>query len=314
MCTAIGMSMGDFYFGRNMDIEYELGGKITVTPRKYPLSFTNGELLHSHSAIMGMSVIKNNYPLYADAFNESGLCMAGLNFPENAYFYPKQQQEKNNIAPFEIIPYILGKCESVRQAKALLEHSVLVDIPFDSDMPNAPLHWIIADKAGSLVLEQTANGLSLYENMFGVLANNPPFPFHTENMKKYINLSPKYRLAETFSDLSPFGGGMCAIGLPGDYSSPSRFVKSAFLCRVCRVAEDISEQQKASHLFSLLYSVAPPMRAVLDQDENSHFTVYSSCINADKGFYYIHEYKNTGVFQAKLSDYNTDGTKLIALS
>ena len=98
-------------------------------------------------------------------------------------------------------------------------------------MPAAPLHWMLADRERCLVLEAVEEGLKIYENPFGVLTNNPPFPYHRENMRNYLNLtagSPCNRLSEEL-ELIPYGQGLGALGLPGDASPASRFVKTVFL-------------------------------------------------------------------------------------
>ncbi len=189
MCTSIAMTTKDFYFGRNMDLDYQFGEHVVITPRNYPFQFRRAGMLKKHYAMIGMATVEENYPLYAEAVNEKGLCMAGLNFPDNAY-YPKQAQcGKENISQFELIPWILGKCSSVEEAKRLLNITCLIDIPFKSDMPVAPLHWHIADKNGSIVLEAMKNGIHVYDNPVQVMTNNPPFEFQMTNLGQYLNLT-----------------------------------------------------------------------------------------------------------------------------
>ena len=92
--------------GRTLDYEFSYGDQITVTPRNYPFSFLHLPSLSHHYAMIGMACVMDDYPLYYDAFNEKGLGIAGLNFVGNAvYFDPKP--EKDNIAQFELIPWIL---------------------------------------------------------------------------------------------------------------------------------------------------------------------------------------------------------------
>lgn len=305
------MNAGDFYFARSMDIEYKLVGSVTVTPQNYRFEFTNGEILKNHYAIIGMAVVKKGYPLYAEAANQAGLCMAALSFPDSAR-YSNSTHEKANFAPFELIPYVLCKCKNISEAKNKLKHATLVDLPFDEQTPNTPLHWIIADKNGAVVAEQTEQGLAIYDDPFGVLTNNPPFPFHTENVRAYRNLSPEYDCSGVFSDLPPLGGGACTNGLPGDYSSPSRFIKAAFLRRVCKPKENT--QDNSSHMLSLIGAVAPPKGAVLDQNGRPHYAVYSCCINADKGIYYLHKYESNDTEEFRLSQHDLTDSHLKTLT
>ena len=116
-------------------------------------------------------------PLYAEAVNERGLCIAALNFPDNAYYSPKEDPVLQNVSPFELIPWLCAKCASVTDAKQLLSATHLVDIPFNDSLPLAPLHWHIADQQHSIVLESTINGMEIYDNPVGVLTKQPRIPF-----------------------------------------------------------------------------------------------------------------------------------------
>ena len=115
MCTAISYTPFDHYFGRNLDLERSYGEQITIMPRKYPLHFRCGKSLDNHYAMIGMAAIADGYPLYFEASNEKGLSLAGLNFPGNAVYYPFCN-EKDNIAPFELIPWLLAQCSCVEEA------------------------------------------------------------------------------------------------------------------------------------------------------------------------------------------------------
>ena len=159
-----------------------------MTPHNYEFDFRHAGKLEKHYAIIGMAHVAENYPLYYDAVNEAGLGMAGLNFVGNAY-YRKPQSNKINIAQFELIPYILGKCANVSEAEEIIKNINITDIPFSDDLPLAELHWIIADKERAVTLESTKSGINLYENSVGVLANNPEFPIHLEKLNDYRHLS-----------------------------------------------------------------------------------------------------------------------------
>ena len=133
-----------------------------------------------------------------------------------------------------------------------LEQADLVGIPFAADVPLAPLHFMLADKTGALVAEPVEEGLKLYENPFGVLTNNPPFPFHLMNMQQYLNLTakaPENRFGEG-TDMKPFGQGMGAVGLPGDASPASRFVRAAFVKWNSRARRE--EKANVSQFFTFL--------------------------------------------------------------
>ena len=107
--------------------------------------------------MIGMAYVDQEYPLYYDAVNEKGLGMAGLNFVGNAV-YGEMVRNKNNIAQFEFIPWVLTQCASVKEARQLLEKVNLTNMPFNKELPPAQLHWIIADTQEAVTVECTKAG------------------------------------------------------------------------------------------------------------------------------------------------------------
>ena len=310
MCTCITYQTQDFYFGRNMDLEYTFGEQVMVMPRNYVLSFKKMNRIEEHYAMIGMACSTENYPLYAEAVNEKGLCMAGLNFPENAVYH-NVEEKKINITPYELIPWTLSQCASVDEAILLLAEVNLINVPFKKDLPAAPLHWMICDKKKSLVLEPLKEGLRICENPIGVLTNNPVFDYHLENLNNYLNVTSSYpqnRFTQRLR-LKPYGQGMGAIGLPGDYSSASRFVRAAFLKwnSVCK--ED--ELSSITQVFHVLDGVSMVRGSVLTPQGKYDMTTYSCCVNADRGIYYYKTYENHQIHAVKLFENAVDGNSLL---
>ena len=229
MCTAATYKTKDTYFGRTLDYEFSYGDELTITPRRYPMQFRHIGEIDKNYAILGMAHVVGDYPLYYDAVNEKGLGMAGLNFVGNAV-YQEVSEEKENVAQYEFIPWILRQCATVQEAKECLGRMNLVGTPFHESLPTAQLHWIIADAKKAITVECMADGLHVYDNPAGVLTNNPPFPQQMFQLNQYMHLSPK-QPENYFSDklgLQAYSRGMGALGLPGDLSSTSRFVRVAF--------------------------------------------------------------------------------------
>lgn len=297
MCTAITYETRDFYFGRTLDHDVSYSEEVTVTPRKFPLPFRDSETLTQHYAIIGMAHVVDEYPLYFDAVNEKGLAMAGLNFVGYAAYRP-YAQGKDNIAGFELIPWILGQCGTVAQARGLLEKLNLTDTAFREDIPPARLHWIIADHDEAVVVEAVAEGVRIYENPVGVLTNNPPFPEQLLQLNNFMHLSPE-KPENRFSDkldLQPYSRGMGAMGLPGDLSSQSRFVRAAFT--KLNSLSGQSEGESVSQFFHILDSVSQTRGCCRLGEGRNEITLYASCCNTDKGIYYYKTYDNhqiTGV-------------------
>lgn len=310
MCTAATYKTKDFYFGRTLDYEFSYGDEITVTPRNYAFDFRHTSACTSHYAIIGMAHIVGNYPLYYDAINEKGLGMAGLNFVGNAV-YAKPVSGKENIAQFEFIPYILGKCANINEAKNLLASINLTDTPFSEKLPTAQLHWIIADENGCITVESMADGLHIYDNPAGVLTNNPPFETQMFMLNNYMSLSPK-QPQNTFANglaLNSYSRGMGALGLPGDLSSASRFARVAFT-KMNSISAD-SENESVSQFFHILGSV-DQQRGCCEVSEGKYeITIYTSCCNAAKGIYYYTTYNNHQISAVDMHRENLDGTELI---
>lgn len=310
MCTAATYKTKNFYFGRTLDYEFSYGDEITVTPRNYAFDFRHTNACTSHYAIIGMAHIVGNYPLYYDAINEKGLGMAGLNFVGNAV-YAKPVSGKENIAQFEFIPYILGKCANINEAKNLLASINLTDTPFSEKLPTAQLHWILADENGCITVESMADGLHIYDNPVGVLTNNPPFETQMFMLNNYMSLSPK-QPQNTFANglaLNSYSRGMGALGLPGDLSSASRFARVAFT-KMNSISAD-SENESVSQFFHILGSV-DQQRGCCEVSEGKYeITIYTSCCNTTKGIYYYTTYNNHQISAVDMRKENLDSTELM---
>lgn len=309
MCTAATYKTGDFYMGRTLDYERSYGDRVVITPRSYPFRFHCREDMPSHYAMIGMAAVMEDYPLYYEAFNEKGLGICGLNFVGNACYFP-EQKGKDNITQYELIPWILGQCETVAQAKVLLKNINLVNIPFLPNLPLAQLHWIMADQDSCITVESQADGLHVYDNPVGVLTNNPPFPYQMFNLNNYRSLSIGTPENTFGTELSAYSRGMGGMGLPGDLSSQSRFVKVAFTKLNSRSKED--EMASVSQFFHILGSV-DQQRGLCQLKENEfEITLYTCCCNASKGIYYYTTYDNHQITAVDMHRENLDGNQLVA--
>ena len=310
MCTAATYKTKDFYFGRTLDYEFSYGEEIVISPRNFPVSFRHmGEMKH-HYALIGMAHLAGGTPLFYDAINEKGLGMAGLNFVGNAD-YKEFTPGKDNVAPYEFIPWILGQCASVKEARLLLDKISLVNTPFSDQLPLAQLHWMIADKEEAITVESVKEGLKVYDNPAGVMTNNPPFDQQMHNLSNFMNLSPKSP-ENRFSSklpLSCYSRGMGALGLPGDLSSQSRFVRVAFV-KMNSVSGD-SERESVSQFFHILGSVDQQKGCCDVGDEKYEYTIYTSCCNASKGIYYYTTYDNHQINGVDMHRENLDGESLV---
>ena len=310
MCTAATYKTNDFYFGRTLDYEFSYGEKVVITPRNFKFEFHERTKFKNHFAVIGIAHIADGYPLYYDAANEVGLCVAGLNFVGNAH-YASNCAGKNNIAQFEFIPWILTQCKNVDEAKILIANTNITNTPFSEKYPVAQLHWIIADKKSAITVESVTDGIKVYDNPVGVLTNNPPFDKQMFNLNNFANLSaksPENKFSDKLS-LETYSRGMGAIGLPGDLSSQSRFVRAAFV--KMNSVSGYSEIDSVSQFFHILNSV-DQQRGCCELDNGKfEMTIYTSCCNATKGVYYYTCYNNHQISAIDMHNEDLNSKNLI---
>lgn len=311
MCTAVTYCTKDHYFGRTLDYEVSYGESVVITPRNFPFVFRHTAPMEHHYAIIGMATVAGDYPLYYEATNEKGLSMAGLNFPGNADYKPLAAG-KENVATFELIPWLLGQCATVAEAKVHLAEINLANTPFSEMFPVSPLHWILADRNEAITIESVKSGLQIYENPVGILTNNPPFDYQMTNLSNYLHLSteqPENHFAPELG-LAPYSRGMGMLGMPGDLSSASRFVRVAFT-KLHSISGD-TESESISQFFHILGAVSQQRGCVHMGDGKYEITIYTSCCNTDRGIYYYTTYENSQITGVDMHRENLEGEKLIA--
>jgi len=310
MCTAVTYRTKDFYFGRTLDYDCSFGEEVTITPRNFKFLFRDQAAVDHHYALIGMAHVADNYPLYYDAVNEKGLAAAGLNFVGYAA-YKDVITGRDNIAHFELIPWILGQCATVTETKQLLAKLNISDKCFSSAYSPAQLHWIFSDKVQSVTVEAVRDGIRVYDNPVGVLTNNPSFPEQIFHLNNYMHLSAKPP-ENRFSDqlrLEAYSRGMGAMGLPGDLSSQSRFVRAAFV--MLNSVSGSNEAHSVGQFFHILDAVSQPQGCCVIAPGKYERTIYSSCCNTDKGIYYYSTYENRQITAVNLHHENLEGDALM---
>ena len=311
MCTAITYRTKDHYFGRNLDLETSYGEKVVITPRNYSFRYRHSDEIKKHMALIGVGIIVDDYPLYFDATNEAGLSIAGLNFLNNAC-YRECCEGKDNVASFEFIPWVLSRCETIDKAMEILANVNITNDVFSKNYPPSPLHWIIADRDKSIVVEQVKDGFKIYDNPVGVLTNNPTFDYQLFNLNNYMSLSVN-PLTNTFCEklqLENYSRGMGSMGVTGDLSSMGRFVRAVFTKLNSFSGE--GEDESVSQFFHILGAVVQQRGLVRLDDGKYEITVYSSCCNTDKGIYYYTTYDNSQINGVDMNNEDLEGKKLIS--
>lgn len=314
MCTGLSYRNGQsHYFGRNLDLEIDYPVDVTIVPRGFDFKFRHVENKTPHYAMIGMSFVQNGYPLLFEGINEKGLGMAGLAFWKSCKYFPVQEG-KTNVTSFEIIPFVLSNCESVAQARALLEEINITDESFAPSLPTSPLHWIVSDDQESIVVESSQEGVHIYDNPYDVLTNEPPFPFHSMNLNYYCNVSNKVenfdtsRFAQDMPNFINIGAGLGSCNLPGGMDSISRFVKVAFL-NLNSIAKD-DEQSNVSQFFHILQGVAQPAGADQNKPNEYEITQYTCCCNTKTLRFYYSTYNNQSLNAVDLMKEDLDANQI----
>ncbi len=293
MCTSVLFRNGNHsFFGRNLDLQYQLANDVTVCPRNYVLPYHHLPDMPHHPAIVGMAITGYGYPLFFEGINEYGVGVASLNFPGYGQYAKQPVEGKTNVTSFELIPYLLSTCRSLEDAKRELANLNIVADAFNDRIQSVPLHWICCDKTGSVVVEMTATGLHVYDNDLNVLANAPEYPTQAVNVANYLNLTPEYPHNRIMPDVTVpvYSSGMGSDGLPGGLDSMSRFVRAAFMLNSSK-AED-TEAATVNQFFRIMQTVEQIKGANREKDGFDEITNYTAGADLETMDFYWTTYDN----------------------
>ena len=311
MCTAVTCDTRDgVYCGRTLDHDTSYGEEVVLTPRNYRFRYRHTGHADRQYAIIGIGCVREDYPLYYDAVNEKGLYMCGLNYVGHGG-YGAPAEGRVSLAQFEMLPYLLGRCATVQEAVSCLRKIRVVDTAFDAEHPPVELHWLLADRGEAVTVEPEDGDVYVYPNPVGVLTNNPSFPQQMQALNNYMHLTadpPENRFSPALH-LHAYSRGMGAIGLPGDLSSGSRFVRAAFT-RMNAQDPEGGEVSGLSRAFHILGTVSQPCGCCRDGAGHSEITVYTSCCHIESGVYYYTCYDNRRIQAVGMQEEDLEGKTL----
>lgn len=313
MCTAVRFSdkNGNMFFGRNLDWSVGYGQKVTVTPRNYVYeSAFLGEMKPKNGAIIGMAITVEGKPLYFDCYNEAGLGVAGLNFPGYAKYESQAAEGKTNVAAYEFPLWVTMNYATVDEVEKALRDVAIVAKPVNKQFPVSELHYMISDGRRSIVVEYTERGMEVFDNPVDVLTNQPGYAWHKENLRNYMNLFSQMPTKVNWgrAEMKPFGTGSLMRGLPGDFYSPSRFVRVAYYNTHYPAKE--TEAENVSRLFHTLTGVAMIDGAAEMADGKCEITVYTGGYSAATKTYYYSTYEDPAIVATAMADFDLDGTEV----
>ncbi|WP_208322211.1 MULTISPECIES: choloylglycine hydrolase [unclassified Mumia] len=313
VCTGIRFNdeSGNLYLARNLDWTSGYGERVVVTPKGYDLKSPFGAVSNILHATIGMGIVEEGTPLYFDCGNDAGLAVAGLNFPGYAAYAPEPVEGATNVAAYEFPLWVASQFATVDEAAAALENVVIVDKPINEKYPSSMLHWFIGDADRAIVVEHTSDGMHVFDDDVDVLTNQPGFAWHHENLRNYLNASPEFpkELVLGRAHLTPFGSGSHMRGIPGDYYSPSRFVRAAYVNE--HYPDKASEEENVSRAFHTLQQVAMvDGGAVMGGSGEFEKTIYTGLFSSRTATYYWNTYDDPTIRSVRMADHSPDGTDL----
>lgn len=313
MCTGVRFTdaSGNMFWGRNFDWNERYGEIPLVMPKGFVLERAFGQPEPAKHAAVGMSTQFNGYPLFFNCGNDAGLAVGGLNFAGYAKFADAPVEGKTNIAAYEFPAWVGANFATVDEVEAALRDTVVVAKAIDPGLPVAMLHWMVADAKRSIVAECQADGLHVYEDDVDVLTNQPPFPWHMENLRNYMNCGNQWAGTVTWDKhaMTPFGSGSCMRGIPGDTYATSRFVRAAYTNAFYPKKE--TEHDNVVRMLHTLGNVSMVEGNAAMEDGSFEMTLFSDCYSAATCTYYFNTYDDPCIQAVRLHDY--DGAPADAL-
>lgn len=219
------------------------------------------------------------------------------------------QQADESIASWQVLTWILTTCSTIQEVKEKLPTIKVSKAAIFGAIQ--PVHYIIHDPQGrSLVIEYTKEKLALYDNPLGVITNSPGFDWHSTNLRNYVNLSavnvPKIKLSNI--SLIPFGQGSGMLGLPGDFTPPSRFVRAVAFSESAFTPSTSPEALTTAFHILNLFDI--PKGVVRTANKQSDSTQWTSAVNLTKKQYHFHTYDNRQIFMVNLNQLQNHTDKL----
>lgn len=315
MCTSLTYQMenGANALGRTMDFGFVLDPDAYMIPRKYPWkSQIDGTAYETRYGLAGLARKLEENIVFADGVNERGLACAVLYFAGYASYQQDAQQGMVNLAPHEVLFWLLSSCADTEEVENAVKQLRIVDSPVSLLGITPPFHWIVTDKNNnSIVIEPLEEGLVLHKNQVGVMSNSPDFAWHMTNVRNFIGLRPYQHKAVEIDGVTfaPFGQASGTVGLPGDYTPPSRFLRALF-GKTTTINRAKDETEAITAIFHLLQSVTIPKGSVIKDDKSVDYTQYASCMCCASATYYFQTYDNCQICKIDLLRENLDGKEV----
>lgn len=296
MCTSIYTKTkdGQYILSRTMDFSFPLDAVPIYIPKNYEWKSGADQKGHkTTSGFIGAGRLLGDSYFVADGVNEYGLSVAELYLPGEVNYQDQADSSKMNLAPHEVILWMLGNLTSITDLEAAIGQLNIVAAEAPLLNIVTPLHWIITDTEGRcVVVEPTEKNLKVKENPIGVMTNSPQLEWHIENLRNYLNVRPKQYDPAKYGEYlaTPFSQGTGTSGLPGGYTPPERFIRAAFFKEYINEAND--EGQGVSNAQHILNTVRIPKGIVVTDSDGEDYSLYSGSMVNNSKTYYFTSYDN----------------------
>ena len=327
-CTGIMLKTvdGSFVHGRTVEFGVTIENSIAVVPRGHVFvgKTPRGDGLTYAAKYAAVGAVAFTDVKLLDGLNEQGLAVGAFYFPDFAAYTPvTEANQKKGLSPSDFPNWLLTQFASVAEAREAIERGDAIITPtvIDNWGPEAPpFHYVVYDRTGaSIAIEPVGGKLVVADNPLGVMTNSPSFDWHMTNLRNYISLDPRNAGpvkidGESFSQLGQ-GSGM--VGLPGDFTPPSRFVRAAIFSKTAIPSK--TALGGVGQVFHILNNFDIPVgvsREVGDGVVHSDYTMLTIARDPQNLRYYYKSYDDQTIRMVDLKqlDLNAKAIKLVSTS
>jgi choloylglycine hydrolase len=315
-CTGISLKSGDgaAIRGRTLEFGFPMHSQVIVVPAGKEFSGTlpdggKGLTYTSRYAFVGANAL--GLPAILDGLNDQGLSVGLFYFPGYAEYTDVTDENKSRaIAPQEFGVWALANFATVDEVREAVKNIVLVPTPAPGlGSPQgavAGAHFFLQDKSGkSLVVEPVDGTLKVHDAPLGVMTNAPTYDWHMTNLSNYINLSVKDIDTAKVGPmtLSAFGSGAGMLGLPGDFTPPSRFVRAVMFSQAATPSKTAEDTVLAA--FHILNQFDIPMGSVVNSavgEPTAEITEWTSVADPKNLRWYFRTHEDQSIRMVDLKE------------
>jgi choloylglycine hydrolase len=307
-CTGIRLiaTNGDVVFARTLEFSIDIKSDVIMVPRGFVRKGTTpdgatGMRWTSRYASLGAN--GEQLPFIFDGLNEKGLAVGSFYFPTTAGYqkYSRSSASKT-LAPWELGSWLLENFASVEEVRRNIGNVLVADVVFPAWGFTPPIHYIVNDSSGkSIVIEYVAGKLNVHDNPLGIMTNSPSFDWHMTNLRNYLNFTltnpPPVEIGGL--KLVPFGAGAGMLGLPGDFTPPSRFVRAAAFAT--SVQKPKTGDDAVLSAFHVLNNFDIPKGAARETHKDQHgnvladYTLWTSANDLTRRRFLFRTYENSQI-------------------